>query len=73
VTAIVNLFVLGQVRDPLPTPPFFFDLIVIALFGFGGWRVWKLGREFRWLAVVLWLVGLGGVYSFVFTILAGAS
>ncbi len=67
------MFVLGQAGEPMPTPPVVFDVLVIALFGFGGWRVWKLGREFRWLAVVLWLVGLGGVYSFVFTILAGAS
>lgn len=69
----MSRFLLAQVGDPLPTPPAVFDVLVIAVFGFGGWKVWGLGREFRWLAIALWLFGLGGVYAFVFTILAGAS
>ena len=71
--ALATLLVLGQVADPMPTPPVVFDLVVIAFFGFGGWWLWKRGREFRWLAVVMWLIGLGGVYAFVVEILAGAS
>ncbi len=71
--ALATLFVLGQVADPMPTPPVAFDVVVIAFFGFGGWWLWKRGGELRWLAVVMWLIGLGGVYAFVVEILAGAS
>jgi hypothetical protein len=62
--AMNSLFVREEVPRPLPTPPPIFDLILALFFAWAGWRVWKLGKGWRSGAAVLWLLALGGFYTY---------
>lgn len=53
------------VRDPLPTPPAIFDLVLAIVLAGGGWLVWRKGRGWRSGALVLWLLALAGVYTYI--------
>jgi hypothetical protein len=61
---VTNL-VLAQVRDPYRPPPIIFDLLLSLIFIWIGWKAWKRGRGWRSGALVLWLLALGGLYTFV--------
>ena len=67
----LNLSLLAQVRDPYGPPPFIFDLLVSLVFIWVGWRAWKRGRGWRSGALVLWLLAVGGLYTFVRGIMFG--
>lgn len=53
-----------QVREPLRPPPPIFDLLLALFFVWAGWKVWKRGRGWRSGALVLWLLALGGFYTY---------
>lgn len=57
-------FVAQQVREPFRPPPPIFDLLLAIVFAIGGWLVWRLGRGWRSGAMVLWLLALGGLYTY---------
>ena len=58
------LFFAQQRREPFPPPPPIFDLLLSIFFVWAGWRVWKLGRGWRSGALVLWLLAIGGFYTY---------
>ena len=60
----LGLFLAQQVREPLRPPPPIFDLLLSIFFAWAGWRVWKLGRGWRSGALVLWLLTIGGLYTY---------
>ncbi len=51
-------------REPIRPPPPIFDLLLAILFAWGGWKVWQKGRGWRSGALVLWLLAVGGLYTF---------
>lgn len=53
-----------QVRQPFPPPPPIFDLILSIVFAFAGWKVWQKGRGWRSGALILWLLTIGGLYTY---------
>lgn len=65
------IFVLAQAREPFPTPPIAFDLILSAVFAWIGWKAWKRGRGWRSGALIMWLLALGGLYTFTRGIIVG--
>jgi hypothetical protein len=60
---MIALF-LQQVREPFRPPPPIFDLLLAIVFAFAGWRVWKRGRGWRSGALVLFLLAIGGLYTY---------
>ena len=63
--------VLAQVKDPYPPPPIIFDLLLSLVFAWVGWKAWQKGRGWRSGALVLWLLALGGLYTFVRGVMVG--
>ncbi len=57
-------FLAQPARPPLSPPPPIFDLLLAILFAWGGWKLWRLGRGWRSGALLLWLLALGGVYTY---------
>lgn len=62
---LLGIWVLAQVKEPYPPPPIGFDLILSLVFVWIGWKAWKKGRGWRSGALVMWLLALGGLYTFV--------
>lgn len=60
----VVVALMQEVRRPFPPPPPIFDLLLALVFAWGGWKVWQRGRGWRSGALVLWLLALGGVYTY---------
>ncbi|MDJ0955099.1 MAG: hypothetical protein QNJ81_15575 [Acidimicrobiia bacterium] len=69
--AYVVAAILAQVREPIPPPPYIFDLIVSAIFVWIGWKAWKRGKTWRSGALVMWLLALAGLYTFIRGITVG--
>lgn len=64
VVIAVVVALMQEVRRPFPPPPPIFDLLLALVFAWGGWKVWQRGRGWRSGALVLWLLALGGVYTY---------
>ena len=62
--ALVAVLAVAERPDPIQPPPPIFDLLLAILFAWGGWKVWQKGRTWRSGALVLWLLALGGIYTF---------
>jgi hypothetical protein len=60
----VGTLVAQQRPEPIRPPPPIFDLLLAILFAWGGWKVWQKGRTWRSGALILWLLALGGIYTF---------
>lgn len=60
----VGSIVAQERPEPFRPPPPIFDLLLAILFAWGGWKVWQKGRTWRSGALILWLLALGGVYTF---------
>lgn len=52
-----------EMPSPLPTPPVIFDLIVVVGFAWAGWSMWRRGSRMRPLAILMWLIACGGLFS----------
>ena len=68
---LLRISLLAQRTEPLPPPPFIFDLILSLIFVWVGWKAWKKGRGWRSGALLLWLLALGGFYTGVRGIMVG--
>lgn len=67
----MNNSMLAQAREPLPPPPIIFDLLLSLVFVWVGWKAWKRGRGWKSGALLMWLLALGGLYTFVRGVMAG--
>ena len=64
-------FLLAQVREPYRPPPIIFDLLLSLVFIWVGWRAWKKGPGWRSGALIMWLLALGGLYTFTRGLMVG--
>ena len=57
-------FLAQQVPETLPLPPPIFDLLLSIVFAWLGWLAWRKGKGWRSGALVMWLLTLGGLWTY---------